>query len=134
MGKSDTLGARITRMAEQIRARERVRRPWPPTLVAPEADWTHAGLRCLLLPPAYCDNRGPWNGYVRIPPEHPLAASCYDDVPVEVWGGLTFGCLDTDGFTWFGWDDQHLDLCPRSAAAETEALADQLARLGDALS
>lgn len=31
------------------------------------------------------------NGYVAVPPEHPYYGKDYDDVPVEIHGGLTFG-------------------------------------------
>lgn len=30
------------------------------------------------------------NGYVAIPPSHPMHSTGYDDIDVDVWGGLTF--------------------------------------------
>lgn len=35
-------------------------------------------------------NGGYANGYVAVPPEHPYHGKNYDDVPVEIHGGLTF--------------------------------------------
>jgi hypothetical protein len=52
--------------------------------------------------------------YVRVPPGHPMHSKHYDDVPVEVHGGLTFGriepCAHEDGTGyWFGFDCAHYD-------------------------
>lgn len=44
------------------------------------------------------------NGYVRLPTGHPWRGWSYDDIPVEVPGGLTYGC-DEDG--WIGFDTAH---------------------------
>ena len=111
----------LDRMVERIRKQERTSRVWPPPECKPLKDWLCAGLRCLLLsgPGSIC-------GYVRVPSEHPFARADYDDVPVEVWWGLTFRCIDTDGFTWFGWDDAHIDKIPHSHVEENEKLARQL--------
>jgi hypothetical protein len=49
--------------------------------------WIYRELPCLML-------RGPlwhWCGYVGVPPTHPHAATDYDEVPVSVHGGLTYG-------------------------------------------
>lgn len=99
---------------------------WP---VSPAKEWTAHGLQCALIPtPSMPMAKGPYNGYVRVPSGHPDAGRGYDDVDVDVWGGLTFAAEDDeDGGTWFGWDDCHCDLCPRSAKEETEELARQLA-------
>jgi hypothetical protein len=50
--------------------------------------------------------------YIGIPMWHPLANLNYDDIPLEVHGGLTFGSKG-DGekwpskFYWYGWDYGH---------------------------
>ncbi len=75
-------------------------------------------------------NAGPHNGYVHVPSSHPLAGKHYDDVPVDVHGGLTFSENEDDGSTWFGWDDCHSFRLGRPATEETEDLARQLAALG----
>lgn len=72
------------------------------------------------------------NGYVAIPPEHPLYGIHYNDVNIEVHGGLTFSkhfcffntttpeLLDAkipDNYWVFGFDTMHvsdtLESCPR---------------------
>jgi hypothetical protein len=65
--------------------------------------------------------RGPGGhlcGYVGVPPGHPAYRAGYDDVPVDVHGGLTYGRegsedvpgsdVETDAY-WFGFDCAHLD-------------------------
>lgn len=32
----------------------------------------------------------------------------YDDLPIDVHGGLTYGTIEEDGFDWFGFDCAHL--------------------------
>lgn len=93
-----------------------------------EKSWSHRGLECGLAPtPELAIACGPFNGYVRVPAEHPAAGKDYDDLDVDVHGGLTFDHQCDDGSTWFGWDNAHSWPCGRSADDETEALADQLA-------
>jgi hypothetical protein len=55
--------------------------------------------------------------YIGIPTWHPLAGLDYNDVPLDVHGGLTFGDRG-DGewrsakYFWYGWDYAHSgDLC-----------------------
>jgi len=36
------------------------------------------------------------NGYVCIPPGHPMYEVAYDDIPVDVHGGLSFACPAKD--------------------------------------
>jgi hypothetical protein len=55
--------------------------------------------------------------YIGIPKWHPLAGLDYNDIPLDVHGGLTFGDLG-DGemrpaeYFWYGWDYGHAgDLC-----------------------
>jgi len=56
-----------------------------------------------------------YTAYVGIPEDHVAAGLSYDDVPVDVHGGLTYGRdelaeVDEDGekpVKWFGWDYNH---------------------------
>jgi hypothetical protein len=67
---------------------------------------------------------GNWCGYVGVPPNHPLHGKHYDDVEVDVHGGLTYasGCSEgpqdrsichvtepdePDDVWWFGFDCGH---------------------------
>jgi hypothetical protein len=56
--------------------------------------------------------RGWGNGYVRIAEGHPFYGKTYDDIPVSVHGGITFGehIMDDsrwpDGY-WIGFDTAH---------------------------
>src|SRR5580765_2676048 len=93
-----------------------------------EGPWNHeedhyvwidpvTGLDCMV-------NRGPsgaWCGYVGVPPSHPWYGMDYNDVDVEVHGGLTYGALcQEDGeichvpaegrepnVMWYGFDCAH---------------------------
>lgn len=84
------------------------------------------GLPCL----AVRNRQGAWCGYVGVPPGHRLHGAAYDDVDVDVHGGLTYaaGCADgpeatsichvpapgePDDVWWFGFDCHHaFDLGP----------------------
>jgi len=101
--------------------------PWP---TDPANTWIAHGLECALIAtPSMPIPSGAYNGYVRVPPEHPDAGKHYDDIidDISVHGGLTFSKTVEDGSTWFGWDDCHIDRCDRPAEQETEELARQLA-------
>lgn len=80
-------------------------------------DWHHAGLPCLMV-------RGPltgsWCGYVGVPPSHPCYGKGYNDLDVEVHGGLTYAAAcdgerichvpapgESDETFWFGFDTGH---------------------------
>ena len=98
-------------------------------------------------------NSGYANGYVAVPPEHPYHGKHYDDVDVEIHGGLTFSenaseikdwtedteCLNFNniqeipnnywvfGFDTFHYaDDEKLDRT--WCVAETERLMEQLSQ------
>ena len=97
--------------------------------------WISHGLDCLAL-------QGPFgiNGYVGIPENHPDYKKDYDDVEVDVHGGLTFADEGDDklwkkGLWWFGFDTAHAFSglwSLESVIMETERLAKQLAeRQGD---
>ncbi len=75
---------------------------WPPpdTLIRP---FEEDGLRCVV-----CRGNVSLCGYVHVPYGHPSCNSYYDDVDVNVHGGLTFCQRDLDGGMWFGFDTGHL--------------------------
>ena len=82
-------------------------------------------------------NRGPsgaWCGYVGVGPDHPLHGVQYDDVDVDVHGGLTYSdaCQGEichvpwpnreHDIWWLGFDCAHyMDYAPRMAADLREA-------------
>jgi hypothetical protein len=92
------------RLQEMVEERRKQRmteaREWPP----PEAtvkEWDAEGLKCAIARgQALC-------GYVHVPADHPDAKLDYDDVGVEVHGGLTFRCKAAEGGVWFGFDCAH---------------------------
>lgn len=74
-----------------------------------EKEWEHAGLKCAVVQAREGSHRC---GYVRVPPQHPQFARDYNDINVDVHGGLTFGeiepCAHEDGQGyWFGFDCNH---------------------------
>lgn len=96
-------------------------------------------------------------GYVGLPQGHPSYGKRYEDIDVEVHGGLTFSGWDVEGFTadqlwWVGFDCLHAGDAPDPELApdtwrsslihgahvwtsdevvqETERLAEQLAEVG----
>lgn len=73
--------------------------------MAPLVDYQREGLRMLV-------RRGgaSLTAYIGVPESHPLADFNYDDLPVEVHGGLTFGSTfkDVPGWFFYGWDYAHL--------------------------
>jgi hypothetical protein len=82
----------------------------PVTPFKVEREWKHAGLSCAVV---LAKEAGHRCGYVRVPPGHPMHGKRYDDVNVEIHGGLTFADLepcteheDGQGY-WFGFDCAH---------------------------
>jgi hypothetical protein len=75
-----------------------------------EKEWISSGLQCVVVK-AVRDSQHRC-GYVRVPAGHLQHGKSYDDVPVEVHGGLTFGKLepceheDGQGY-WYGFDCAH---------------------------
>jgi hypothetical protein len=75
-----------------------------------EKEWEHAGLLCAVVQGREGSNRC---GYVRVPPTHPHYKKDYNDVDVDVHGGLTFAAIEPcveheDGIGWwFGFDCAH---------------------------
>lgn len=118
-------------------------------------EWKYRGLPCL----AVRNQMGSWCGYVAVPPGHPAYKKPYDDVDVNVHGGLTYAdhCRDhichvpapgePDDVWWLGFDCGHSDdLVPsmkefcksllwgtykdlKYVVRETSELAEQLAAL-----
>jgi len=75
-----------------------------------EREWKSHGLSCAVVMNREAGNRC---GYVRVPPGHPAFGKNYDDVDVNVHGGLTFAQLepcdeheDGQGY-WLGFDCAH---------------------------
>lgn len=86
---------------------------------------------------------GSFCAYVGVPADSTLAGQPYDDVPLRVHGGLTFGSEGGHGWPggwyWYGWDYAHsgdfMDFAPRlgghqwtveEVEAETRQVMDQL--------
>lgn len=75
------------------------------------------------------------NGYVHLPPEHPFHGVHYDEIPVDVHGGLTYS--ENENGSWvIGFDTRHhgdtLEKWPmEKVEAETIRLRDQLERLSE---
>ena len=62
------------------------------------------------LPPTIAYGYG--NGYIGVPPEHPWFNRSYNDIDVDVHGGLTYSDdhapgLEPDGYWWIGFDTNH---------------------------
>lgn len=121
-----------------------------------KVQWNHAGFACL----AVRNRMGAWCGYVGVPREHPAYKQDYNEVEVDVHGGLTFAdkcqpkgpiChVPEPGFPedvwWLGFDTaHHMDIVPsmlkygnefgtyrtlRYIKRETNSLARQLAAYG----
>lgn len=79
----------------------KLKRSWP----SPEwvvKDWWHDSMHCYVL-------KGPFGnmcGYVIVPLSHPNAMSHYDDVGIDVHGGVTYRQRVSEG-TAFGFDTGH---------------------------
>lgn len=91
-------------------------------------EWkTRAGFPGLIVR----NRMGSWCGYVAVPPGHPYYGRGYDDVDVEVHGGLTYAakCFghichvpepgEPDDVWWLGFDCGHwMDISPDLLAVE----------------
>jgi len=107
-------------------------------------EWRHAGLPCLIRRSPGVT--GVWCGYVAVPPGHPAHGAGYDDVAVDVHGGLTYAgdCDGDEGVGichvprpgepadvyWLGFDCGHaFDICPALEARYRDlATRDQVYR------
>ncbi len=90
-------------------------------------EWEYKGFPCLMR--RNMEITGSWCGYVAVPPGHPAFEKGYDDVEVDVHGGLTYAnhCQgpichvpapgEPDNVWWLGFDCAHgFDLSPRLEA------------------
>lgn len=90
-------------------------------------EFEHAGMPCLLHRNGHL---GHWCGYVGVAPGHPAHGKSYDDIDVEVHGGLTYAAAceppichvpkpgQPDALWWMGFDAAHCwDLAPGIRAA-----------------
>jgi len=74
------------------------------------------------------------NGYVHIPKTHPLYGKGYDEIDVDVHGGLTYA--EKEGESWVvGFDTAHYgdneENCSKAfVIKETKKLRNQLIKLG----
>ena len=79
-------------------------------------EWEHASMPCLAV---RHPTMGHWCGYVAVPQTHASYAASYDDVNVNVHGGLTYASAcrgvvchvpkpgASDDVWWFGFDCAH---------------------------
>jgi hypothetical protein len=113
----------------------RARLPEGPWQTEPDrVNWKHKGLDCLMV---RNDNFLHWCGYVGIPKSHPFYGKDYNDVPVDVHGGLTYGKTcdnfvchipekgSDDDIYWLGFDCAHYgDLAPGMSFAFPSSMSD----------
>jgi len=74
--------------------------------------WKHKGLQCRVLSSPF---EGTLNGYVAVTEKHPAYGKSYDDLDIDVHGGLTFGSQGRKDslrwpnpkLWWFGFDTAH---------------------------
>ena len=84
-----------------------------------EKEWTtEAGLKAQVI----ASPMGHRCGYVGVPEGHPMYGKHYDDVNVDVHGGLTFS-NDEDGLWLFGYDCSHW-----GDAKDFELMSDEMKR------
>ena len=95
-----------------------------------EKDWiTSAGLRAVVI----MTELGHRCGYVGVPSEHKLFGVDYDEVDVEVHGGLTYSSgiseypVEDSKLWWLGYDCAHLgdQVVPEYIAAQKEKYPDK---------
>lgn len=89
-------------------------------------EWKHAGLKCKVMQCGFSIN-----GYVELKKKHPYFGKEYDDVNVDVHGGLTYGEQEGDVFV-LGFDTAHGfsgTWSQERVEKETERLAEQLAEV-----
>lgn len=105
-------------MSETIKLLEYDKSKWPRGEWNNEpdrVDFIHAGFSCFILR----NTHGAWCGYVGVPNTHPAYGKDYNDVDVDVHGGLTYAdvCGDhichvpepgmPDDVWWLGFDTNH---------------------------
>lgn len=93
-----------------------------------EKEWVHNGLMCAVTLAVEAGHRC---GYVRLPPKHAFYNKDHDEIPVDVYGGITFGdieeCTDYEdglgywiGFDCLHWEDSMFDPNARLEDMTTE--------------
>ena len=81
-----------------------------------EKEWTtRAGLKAVVI----AHDMGHRCGYVGVPEDHPWHGKGYDDVDLDVHGGLTYADA-RDDLWWFGYDCAHL-----GDAADPDLMSDK---------
>jgi hypothetical protein len=104
-----------------------------------EKEWEHTGLKCRVV----FFRQSHRCGYVGVPKEHLAYNKNYDDLPIDVHGGLTYGAVKKDGLQWFGFNcahsgDKTLSLSfeenghlwtTEEVIEETEKMAEQFSRM-----
>jgi len=68
-----------------------------------EKEWEAHGLKCKVLFVRQTHRCG----YVGVPKSHIAFDKDYDDLPIDVHGGLTYADREKDGLCWFGFDCAH---------------------------
>lgn len=103
-------------MEDHRRESTSVAKPWPPEQRVAKK-WVSHGMECCVIRGfiALC-------GYVKVPEGHPAHGKYYDDVDVDVHGGLTFSQL-SEGGTWLGFDCGHAGDFTQIDAPEDNPLA-----------
>lgn len=92
--------ARAKNRQRKRRDVENTPREWPPADLVIER-WGHNGMECVIAQGFdLC-------GYVKVPPNHAASGKHYDNVDVDVHGGLTFCQRAMDGGWWLGFDTSH---------------------------
>jgi len=136
----------IAKRREDAKREDQPRRPQPviekdgwgpgPWQNEPDrVDWRHVGLPCFIQ---RNDHMGNWCGYVGVPPGHPAWEKFYDDVNVDVHGGLTYankcsGHLcheplpgEPNNVWWLGFDMAHaFDYVPGMAATVKKSMPER---------
>jgi len=101
-----------------------------------EKEWEAYGFKCKVI----FVRQSHRCGYVGIPKGHVAYDKRYDELPIEVHGGLTYGEVEEDGLKWFGFDCAHLEDATASSPSghfwtleevveETEKMAKQFSEL-----
>jgi len=79
-------------------------------------EYVESGVKALIL---RNPDFGTLCGYIALPLKHPLAGKNYNDIPIQVHGGLTYGdkgdgSLYEKGYYWYGFDCGHSwDFAPK---------------------
>lgn len=108
-----------------------------------QKEWETHGLKCRVIM-FRLTREGGYNGYVAVPQGHPSYGKHYDEIDVDVHGGVTYAKFGTDELYegvevlrpnpelyWIGFDTFHawdsIEKWPLEAVAEeTERMAEQL--------